>query len=237
MNRLSVREAFSNSARVFSKNFLIVLFIAIIAGGLRDVVVTSTVGAVAGTFKDLQGRPLLVATQLGQLALGILWGCIVGSWAAPAAIYLWVQEEKQKEATLYEAVNFGLARFKRVVGPHSLAFFFIQLGSIIIVPQILLGIQYAFVDAIATLDAQEKEPLRRSRRLTTNRRQTVFFTFLPFLPWWIAYVALSYIAMNSSVAYTFAGGMVDHMVLIFLDLCMVQYYLDLFRERPQAQTS
>lgn len=237
MNRLSVREAFSNSARVFSKNFFIVLFLAIIAGGLRDVVITNTVSAVAGMFKDLHDKPLLVATQLGQLGLGILWGCIVGSWAAPAAIYLWVQEEKQKEATLYEAVNFGLARFRRVVGPHSLAFFFIQLGSIIIVPQILLGIQYAFVDAIATLDAQEKEPLRRSRRLTTNRRKTVFLTFLPFLPWWIGYMLLSYIAMNASPFYTFAGGMVDHMVLIFLDLCMVQYYLDLFRDRPQAQTS
>lgn len=237
MHRLSVREAFSNSARVFFRNIVIVLCIALIAGGLRDVLVTSTVSAVAGMFQDLQGRPLLVATQLGQLGLGILWGCIVGSWAAAAAIYLWVQEEKQKDATLYEAVNFGLARFKRVVGPHSLAFFFIQLGSIIIVPQILLGIQYAFVDAIATLDAQEKEPLRRSRRLTTNRRKTIFLTFLPFLPWWIGYMLFSYDAWNRNPLYSFAGGTIDHAVLIFLDLCMVQYYLDLFRDRPQTQAS
>lgn len=231
MNRLGVGAAYRNAFSVLANNFVIALVIALIAGGLRDVVVT----ALASAFNDathFSGRTQLFATQLAQLGLFTVWGCIVGAWAAPAQIYLWVQREKGQPVTLYDTVNYGLNRFSRVLGPHAWAFGWIQVGSIIIVPQILLGIQYAFVDAIATLDRVEPDVPGRSRRLTANRRRTIFMSFLPMIVWWLPYQLVGfYLGWNASPLYSFGLGTMDHLVLIFLDLVMVQYYLDIFRNR------
>ena len=90
-------------------------------------------------------------------------------------------------------------------------------------------------DAIATLDREEQDVPGRSRRLTANRRKTIFLTFVPCLFWWIPYQLVGlYGAWNSSLAMSFALGTVDHLVLLVLDLVMVQYYLDIFKNRAPA---
>jgi hypothetical protein len=113
----------------------------------------------------------------------------------------------------------------------------VQLGLIVIVPGILFGLQYAFVDAIATLDQVEKDPLARSRKLTSGRRGTLFRTFAVFLVWWIPFqLAGVYYLQGVGTWALAAGGVIDHLVLLTLDLCMVQYYLDLFR-KPTTQAA
>jgi hypothetical protein len=236
MNRIGVREVVKNALSVFFQNFGIALFIAVVCGG---------VGAALGTlatkaFTDqlqMKGQQLLITAMFFQTFIAILWAATVGSWAAPAQIYLWVQREKGKPASLYEAINFGLNRVGRVWKAHAAAYGIWAVGNIIVVPGVLFGLMFAFVDAIATLDAQEPSPLARSQRLTSGRRGTIFRTMCVFLAWWLPYQLLGfYILQSSNVLYAALGGVGDHLVLILVDLCMVQLYLDLFRKREAAAT-
>ncbi len=231
MKRIGVREVLQNAFSVFVQNFGIALFIAVIAGG-GGAVLSTVATKLFSDNVDFKGQQLLVVSTLfGQLVL-TLWSGVVGSWAAPAQIYLWVQREKGKAASLYDAVNYGLNRLHRVWKAHFSAYAIIAAGNIVIVPGVLFGLQFAFVDAIATLDAEEKSPLARSRRLTSGRRGTIFRTMCVFLVWWIPnQLLLFYLAQSSNLVYAAMGGVVDHMVLILVDLCMVQFYLDLFRDR------
>jgi hypothetical protein len=182
-----------------------------------------------------QGRGALLMSQLPQLAVLTAWGCVVGAFAAAAALYMWVQHEKKLPSTVYGGINYGLNRFSRVFGPHARAFFIVQLGNVVIVPGILFGLQYAFVDAIATLDQAEKDPLARSRKLTAGRRGTLFRTFAIFLIWWLPFQLLITFQLQGMGPLELAlGGTIDHLVLLLIDLCMVQYYLDLFRKPAAA---
>ena len=177
----------------------------------------------------------MIAYALGQWLVAAIWYGPVGAWAAAATIYLWVQREKNRPTSLYDAVNFGLNRLPRVLKPHWLAFFFIQLGNLVIVAAILLGLQFAFVDAIATLDDREAHPLRRSGKLTLGRRGTIFRAFLPFLIWWLPYMtAITFFLPEAGAAYQFGFGIINQIVLCAIDLVMVQLYLDLFRKPATA---
>jgi hypothetical protein len=235
MNRIGIARVLRNAFGVLFKNFGIVLLIAVVMGGVGWAI-AHLVGVTAlKIWPPGTAQQAMVISQVAQTIWLTMWGCVVGAWAAPATLYLWVQHEKQKPATLYEAVNFGLNRFPRVVGPHARALFIIQLGIIVIVPGILFGLQYAFVDAIATLDTQEKDPLSRSRKLTSGRRGTLFRTFAVFLLWWGPTQLGGFFMLQELGIWALAlGGVIDAMVLIAIDLCMVQYYLDLFRKPAAA---
>jgi hypothetical protein len=231
MKRIGMWTVLGNAFRVLFKNFGIALVIAALCGGIGAVLMDLVTGAVLDWWHATSSQQTLVVTQVSQLIVLTIWGCIVGSWAAPAGIYLWVQEEKKQSTTLYDAVNYGLNRFSRVFPAHAKAFFFVQLGLIVIVPGILFGLQFAFVDAIATLDTVEKDPLARSKKLTWGRRGTLFRTFAVFLVWWIPFqLAGVYWLQGKGPLWLAAGGIIDHLVLLTIDLCMVQYYLDLFRK-------
>jgi hypothetical protein len=184
-----------------------------------------------------QGRGALLMSQLPQLVVLTIWGCFVGAFAAAAGLYMWVQHEKGLPSTVYGGLNYGLNRFKRVLGPHARAFFIVQLGNVVIVPGILFGLQYAFVDAIATLDQAEPDPLARSRKLTAGRRGTLFRTFALFLVWWLPFqLVITFYLQGMGALELAIGGTIDHLVLLLVDLCMVQYYLDLFRKPTAAAT-
>lgn len=247
MERLGVLSALKNAFQELFRNFGIALFIAVIAGGVGDVVMYAAGGWIATTLLphlSLAGDPAthkqleLIISQLAQLGVGIAWYGPVGAWAAGATIYLWVMREKKKSATLYDAVNYGLNRLPHTLNAHWKAFTYIALGSIIIVPAILLGLQYAFVDAIATLDDEEPKPLARSKRLTLPRRGTIFRSFLPFMLWWIPYNILSgFGLLLDHVGYQFLCGVMNLLVIQLIDLVMVQLYLDLFRDRAAKPAS
>ncbi|MFN7147411.1 MAG: hypothetical protein ACK4YP_26835 [Myxococcota bacterium] len=235
MNRIGMGQVLRNAFGVLFRNFGIALFIAVIFGGLGWAIAERAGAAVVEWARPPTGQQQLVYSEITKTIVLTIWGCIVGAWAAPASIYLWVQHEKGRSTSLYEAVNYGLNRFSRVLGPHARALFIIQLGIIVIVPGILFGLQYAFVDAIATLDTQEKNPVQRSRKLTSGRRGTLFRTFAVFLVWWAPMQLGGFLSLQEYGTPAVAlAGVIDALVLIVLDLCMVQYYLDLFR-KPASQ--
>jgi len=235
MAPIGIFTVLRNAVSVLFRNFGVALFIATFNGGLGAILADLATKWVYYYVHPVDKQAQLLTTQLTQLAVITTWGCTVGAWAAAASIYLWVQHVKQRPVSLYEAVNFGLNRLARILPAHAKAFFIVQLGMIVIVPGILFGLQYAFVDGIAALDEQEKNPLNRSRRLTSGRRGTLFRTFACFLPWWIPYqFALVWVLQGRGPGWQFAGGLMDSFVLILLDLCMVQFYLDLFRKPAPA---
>ncbi len=178
-----------------------------------------------------QGQQPLLVSQLSQLVVSAIWNCFVGAFAASAAIYMWVQHHKKQSPTVYGGINYAINRYPRVLGAHSAAFLTIALGNIIIVPGILFGMQYAFVDAIATLDDRERAPLARSRALSALRRGTVFRTFAMFLVWWVPFQFFTFYMQGMGLGEIALGGFFDHFVLLLIDLCMVQIYLDLFGQQ------
>jgi hypothetical protein len=235
MNRIGIAQVLRNAFGVLFANFGIALFIAVVLGGVGWAVAEQVGSYALATWPPSTPQQGMVISQVAQTVWLTIWGCLAGSWAAPASLYLWVQHEKKRPTSFYEAVNFGLNRFSRVLPAHSRALFIVQLGVIVIVPGILFGLQYAFVDAIATLDTAEKDPLARSRKLTAGRRGTLFRTFAVFLLWWLPVQAggFFYIQEFGTLALA-AAGVIDALVLIVIDLCMVQFYLDLFRKPAAA---
>lgn len=221
-----------NALNVFFSNFHIALFIALVCGG-AGFAVTHWMGDEVARATGFSGQSLLVVSTLTQAVLSCFWALGVGAWAAAAQIYLWVQREKNQPATLAGSINFGLNRLGRVAKAHFYAYSLVVLGNVVIVPGIIFGLQYAFVDAIATLDPLEQHPLSRSARLTSLKRGAIFKTMLVFaLLWWVPdQLALVFLVPSMASWADVAFGTVDHLVLILVDLCMVQYYLDMFR-RP-----
>jgi hypothetical protein len=240
MKSLGALGALKNTFSVLAANLGPALFIAMVAGGLGAVIEWAfgeIVGGAILSHMTLSPDPAqrnqteMIVTMLTFTVFAVIWSGPVGAWQAGSSIYLWVQREKGREATLRGAINFGLNRLSRVLGPHWKAYLFIALGNLVVVPAILLGLQYAFVDCIATLDDQESDPLARSKRLTLPRRGTIFRTFLPFALWWIPYQLALTFWMDSQPLWVQAiGGTIDALVLVAIDITMVQLYLDVFRK-------
>ncbi len=235
MQPIAVSRVVANASRVLVSNLFIALFISMVAGGLGFMATDAISAEVAPKF-GLTGQGLLVAHTLFQSLLLCAWAGSVGAWAAPAQIYLWVQKEKQLPATLAGAINYGLNRASRVALPHFRAYSLVVLGNIVIVPGIIFGLMFSFVDGIATLDPQESKVLSRSSRLTSSRRGSIFRVMLiAFGTWWFWFqLGLVFFLPTMPVWAKFAVGTVDHLVLVWIDLCMVQFYLDMFRKAPAA---
>ncbi len=237
-----------NALRVFFENLFIILFISVITGGIGALIADGVTDVVfdyiqknyAATDPIRQGQMMLVAAQVVALIAMTIWGGVVGSWAAPATIYLWVQEYNKKPKTLSGAINYGIDRFPDVIRPHFTAYAAVMLGQIIILPTIVFGLQYSFVDAIATLNRDELSPLRRSSQLTLGRRGQIFRTFCLGLLWWLPWQLYGTFEAQDSAWYVmFAGGVVDYSVLAFFDLVLVQYYLSLYQKvaAPEPSTA
>ena len=190
---------------------------------------------------------LMFTSSLATALADAVWMGLYGAVAASATIYLWVQRERQRSASLYDAVNYALSRWKRVVGPHFRSVLMVMIGSQVLVPGVLFGMQRAFVDAIATIDDRETDPAARSKRLTASRRGLVLQTFAVSALWWVPYAFVGtfllmdpvasltpYVgAVNATTLAPFVAPLtyvVTFFVLAVMDLCMVQYYLDMFRK-------
>jgi hypothetical protein len=123
-------------------------------------------------------------------------------------------------------------------------------GVQLLVPGALFAMQRAFVDAIATLDDRESDPAARSKRLTSARRGLVLRTFLVAAIWWVPFaLAGMFVLLDPAGALTpYVGAaraeqiapfltptayVISYLVLCLVDLCMVQYYLDIFRRAPE----
>jgi hypothetical protein len=106
----------------------------------------------------------------------------------------------------------------------------IAIGAQAAIPGIWFALQYAFVDAIATLDDKETDPRGRSRKLTASQRGKIFRTYMVFAGWIIGAFILHFILQGQSSVHVFAGGTMDGVVAILLAFSFVQFYLDMFRK-------
>ncbi len=253
MPRTGLFAALGNAFQVVFQNLFTVLVLALVAGGLGTAFSDFMAGLAVKLVAPERGRPELLVSELTRTAADLGWGATVGALTAACTLYLWVQRERGQATSFYDALNFGLNRWGRMWKAHGRALLAVQLGMLVIVPGILFGLQYAFVDAIATLDAKEANPGERSRKLTARRRGLIFSTFAVFSLWWIPYQGLLMFMLQDPNAFlgaklqlspdtiTWVGpllmpatGVVNGLVLVLLDLCMVQYYLDLFRKPANA---
>ncbi len=237
LGKRGVITASGHAARVFWSNAAFLVPLAVVVGGLGQVVSLQASElardwAAQGTGSG-PGRQqaLLVASELTWQLVWCAWNCVFGAFSAAATLYFWQCEERKQPADAYAAINFALNRFSRVLPAHAKAFLFITLGNFIIVPGIWFGLQYAFVDAIATFDYEEKAPLSRSQRLVQPRLRTIGTVFLPiFFFWWFPGQFLHFELQGRGVEWIAAAGAIEVMVYQLIDLTMVQLYLDRFRK-------
>lgn len=235
-----VFSALGMAVRVFVRNAGPLMVVAIVAGGL-EAVLTGWVFEemqrwwAAGHTGNEDARVALLVAEFPSSLVTLVWQCTVGGFVAAFTLYWWVRHEKKEVGSFYSGMNYALGRMGRVLPAHAKAYLLIWLGNIVLIPGIWFALQYAFVDAIATIDDREQDPLRRSQHLTTKLRGRIFRTWIPFVPWIIAqYLMFRFEFMGRGVGWVALGGVVDTMVDILLTLCFVQYYLDLFRKRPAA---
>lgn len=242
MNRLDVWTAHKNAWSTAFKSLDILLPVCLLTGGVGLLVSFLVGNSIAEQI--LGGMEVAAASRnqadmlvhaLAETAVAVLWAGPFGALGAGVAIYLWVMKERGQAPSFYDGLNYSLNRLGRVVGPHWRAFALIALGNIVVIGAVIWGLQFAFVDAIAVLDDREANPLARSRRLTQNRRRTLFIAFLPFLLWWLPFqLALTFWAGGAEWYVQLAAGTFDAFTLAVIDLIMVQFYLDLFKQRAAA---
>lgn len=232
-------RALGNAVRVFIKNAGPLLLIACISGGLGAMLAAE----VGGMFHDdwLRKNPMnqnsqsaLFAAEIPNFLFTMFWNSVVGAFTTPLALYFWVRHEKKETGSFYSAVNYALNRYGRVLKPHTAMTILIAIGAQAAIPGIWFALQYAFVDAIATLDDKETDPRGRSQRLTRNQRGKIFRTYVVFTGWILGAFILHFVLMGQSSVHVFFGGSFDGVISILLNYCFVQYYLDMFRKPATA---
>ena len=112
------------------------------------------------------------------LAIGVK--SILGPIVGMLVVLFSRAKAKNSPLDLGSAFNFIAKRYKSVFLPYLLAMLSIQVGMLIVIPGIMFMMQYAFVDAVATLE-KEKHVLTRSKRLTKSRRKSLVMLILPFV--------------------------------------------------------
>ena len=115
----------------------------------------------------------LIALMFGWWGVILLVEILLGPIAVAMSIYTARTHSHGGKASLSKALNFGLARYGKIVKWHAAAWLTIQVGMIVLVPGILFLLQYAFVDSVLCLE-DEKWPLERSSKLTKGRRGRIF---------------------------------------------------------------
>jgi|GEM_PF-6392149 len=118
--------------------------------------------------------------------LNILKVLILGPLEGLLAVFISYSFLKGKTASPYQALNFILRNYKRLFVPYLIAQLCIQIGVVVIIPAILFMLQFAFLEAISSLEKHPK-PLSRSKAMTRGLRGSlVFFVLL-----WVLYSQFS----------------------------------------------
>ncbi len=159
--------------------------IALIAASLYGVLLAvldraafAALGVDASTMGGGQSEVVkaILSMLVVQFSVEIFLGPVLGAMV----VYVGRQEAAGKASSVYQSINFALNRYKRLIWPHFVAWLNITLGMIIVVPGVLFLLQYAFVDAVACME-EEQRPLARSKRLTRGRRKSLFLIILPWI--------------------------------------------------------
>jgi len=123
----------------------------------------------------------MMAVLLPDMVLQLGATILVGPIFQAAAAYAAFRHSRGKPGSVSHGINFGLTRYKRMLGPHARAWLRILIGiQLFLLPGIIFWNQLALVDAVAVFE-KSKDPLRRSRQLTKGYRRTIFIMGFPWL--------------------------------------------------------
>ncbi len=230
-----VLRAFRVSFRHWLVFALLAIGLAVPATLLRDGSIGLFQGFISGWLPahgvviDSQQAPLF-AMMLSDFPV-MAWSCVVGAFAAAVVIRIYLQDSEGNDVSLGDAVNFGLARWRRVIVPYTLMVVFIWIGSIVIIPGILYTLFWAFVPAVAVLDPEVRQVLRRSSLLTRGRRGRIFRTYLLFIPWWGWYATLGpFILLNTHWGLRHVAATCNEFLGFVIAMALLQLYLERMRE-------
>ena len=227
----------------------VLLPLALLIGGVGRVVCWQLAVLLvdpAGTPSGLGGMQGngMIAYILTETGLQLVWGILFYPIIDAATIWVWRRRDAGSDISLYGAVNWALSRYKRMFLPHMIAFLTIMIGAQLIVPGILFGLQYAFVDAIAAVDERAKKPLSRSARLTKGRRGRIFWAWIPYMLWYIpSALVVVFWAEGQGWWAVLGHGTLDIILLCIMEMAMFAIYQERIedalaaRERKAAQAA
>jgi len=166
---------------------------------------------------------------LGEALVLMVWACVAFPILSAAAILCWrARENGDSPPTVQSTWAFAKSRYRRMVGPHAKAYIAITLGMMVLIPGVVYGLWFAFVDPITATDDRSKKPLDRSRKLTRGRRGRLVRAWLPYAIWSIPVSALppyiprimEAIGPLSVVAF----GVVEVFLLTIMKMAMYGFY-------------
>ncbi|MCB9761527.1 MAG: hypothetical protein H6739_16910 [Alphaproteobacteria bacterium] len=213
----------------------VLLPLCLLVGGLGHVAMYYA-GLLVQPFGGTNPQTRFLYSELMKLVVGMGWGVLAFPLLDAATIYVWRQGERGEPVSPYKAFNWALSRYGRMFGPHAAAYITISLGMVIIIPGILFGLQYAFVDAITATDDQSKRPLARSQKLTAGRRGKIFRAWVPYAIWYVpAYLWLVYEAEGMGALAVLGFGTLDVLLLAVMEMAMFALYQERIDDARRAQ--
>ena len=189
----------------------------------------------------------LIYSELTKLVVGAIWFTITYPIIDAVSIYAWRRYSTGQDFSAKKALNWAIGRYGRMFGPHAKAFLTITAGMVIIVPGILFGLQYAFVDAITATDDKSKSPLKRSQKLTAGRRGRILRAWLPYAAWYLpAFLVFVY---QAEAGITMGGveisphicvlvfGTIDVLILQVMEMAMLGLYEERIGDAQRAKAA
>jgi hypothetical protein len=231
------------SLSVIGRHFIIFLLLALLVSIPEEALTRGTIAWAAhllsgwlpahGVIIDPQ-QTAIIAIYVSELPVQV-WSAVVGAFVWPAMIRVFLRDDAGQDVSLADAVSFGIAKWRQLILPYAASKFIIWIGLLVVIPGILYGLQYAFVEPVATLEDGVKHPLARSRRLTRPVRGRIFRTFLLFIPWWGWYLTVGQLMLLDKSAWiSGAASTVNTLVYFAIGLCMLQLYFRRKSEQDEA---
>jgi len=188
-------------------------------------------------YSPITSQTVLIYGYVLSQPFYLLWGCLAYPLLDAMSIYCWRKNGRGELPGLSGAVNFALGRYRKMVGPHAAAFITITLGMIIIVPGVLFGLQYAFVDAITATDDRSQAPLKRSQKLTAGRRGRIALSWIPYALWYVPYqiIFLQEAWQAPTMWQAIAWGVLDMALLAVMEMAMYGFYEQRIEDAKSAR--
>lgn len=219
------------------QDWLILFPLVLILGGGGQVLATAIAGEVMANLPPdavrADMRPFVHA-----LVDWLFWlpvGIVAYPFLDAITIWCWQQRQKGLPTSAYSAVNWALARYGRMFGPHAKAYLAVYVGGQIVVG-IFFGLQYAFVDAITATDPKAQSPLLRSSKLTQGRRTRIAAAWLPYVAFNLGGgLVLLPAAESAGMAATFGFGALNLLLLTIMEMVMLALYEERIEDARRAQ--
>lgn len=224
------------------KNIWLLLPFVVLVGGVGSVIAWQLGSVALDHFVDPGAgqQAQLITSELTKLAVLTIWGILAAPVLDAVTIYAW--RNRHGTRSYGGAINFTLNRFGRMFGPHALSFTGISLGMSVIIPGVMFGLWWAWVDAITATrdrtldpllrslgrDPDSRSPLQWSRVLSRGHRLKIVRAWLPYVFWYLpAAMYLVYQAEGAGFLAVLAFGSLNMLFLTVMEMAMV----GLFEER------